>query len=193
MARSTATTIEQYLEELTPERRPAVATVRALIRRSLPKGYVESLGYGMIVYVVPASLFKDTSNAQPLCYAALAAQQNYNALYLMGAYSDPAQRTELEAAFRTAKKRMDMGKSCLRFLRAEDLPLDAIGRIIASTPPEAFVARYLESRGEAQATAAAAAERPADRVRKPRVRTPAGSRGSGASRRPRGSARRASG
>jgi hypothetical protein len=191
MARSTATTVEQYLAELTPERRASISLVRAVIRRSLPRGYVESMGFGMIVYSVSPTLFRDTYNGQPLMYAALSAQANYDALYLMGPYADATQRAELEAAFVAAGKRMDMGKSCLRFRRAEDLPLDAIGRVIAATPPEAFVARYLESRAALQAVETSEAK-PAKDGRK-RPPTAAASRPRAAARRPRGTARRASG
>ena len=89
----------------------------------------------MISYGIPLERYPDTYNKQPLGYAGLAAQKNFNTLYLLGAYSDPKQRKALEDAFKKSGKKMDMGKSCLHFRKADDLPLDAIGEIIGSTPP----------------------------------------------------------
>jgi hypothetical protein len=77
----------------------------------------------MIVYEVPLSRYPDTYNGQPLCYAALAAQKNHAAVYLMSAYGNPAVVRELKDGFRKAGRKLDMGKSCIRFRRAEDLPL----------------------------------------------------------------------
>src|SRR3712207_4724954 len=122
MAQSTAATVGDYLAELAPERRAVIAAVRDVVRGALPAGYEETMSWGMISYEIPLSRYPTTYNGRPLSYAALAAQKNYYALYLMGAYADPRQLARLEAAFAEAGKRMDMGKSCLRFKRAEDLP-----------------------------------------------------------------------
>jgi hypothetical protein len=146
MATSNAKTVAEYLESLPKERRAAIETVRKVVRKSLPRGYREAMGYGMIVWAVPLSRYPDTYNGEPLCYAALASQKSYCALYLMGVYQVPAQAAALEAAFRAEGKKADMGKSCIRFRTPEDLPLAAIGRLVASTPVEAFVARYEASR-----------------------------------------------
>ena len=142
MASGRASTVAQYLRELPAERRRVIAGVRAVIRRNLPAGYRETMNWGMIAYEVPLSRYPDTYNGQPLCYAALAAQKNYCAVYLMGVYQDPGQLATLGAAFRKAGKKLDMGKSCVRFRTLEDLPLDAIGNIVAATPLEAFLERY---------------------------------------------------
>ncbi|MBA3585958.1 MAG: DUF1801 domain-containing protein, partial [Gemmatimonadetes bacterium] len=90
----------------------------------------------------PLERYPDTYNKKPLCYAGLAAQKNTNTLYLMGAYGDPAQEKRLKEAFRKAGKKMDMGKSCLRFRSEDDLPLDAIGETVASTPPNRLIAMH---------------------------------------------------
>ena len=141
MVSSEATTVKQYLDALPPERRAVVSTVRKAIRRHLPAGYREGMGWGMITYSVPLTRYPDTYNGQPLCYVALAAQKNYNALYLMGVYQDPAQRKRLEDSFRRAARTPDMGKSCVRFRSLDDLPpLDEIGALVASTPVDTFVA-----------------------------------------------------
>ena len=146
MARSSAASVDEYLAELPVARRAVIAAVRDVVRGALPDGYVESMSWGMISYQIPLARYPNTYNGQPLTYAALAAQKNHFALYLMGAYADPAEAAALEAAFEAEGKRMDMGKSCLRFKRVEDLPLPAIGQLIASTPPDAFIARYEASR-----------------------------------------------
>ncbi|HYE95812.1 MAG TPA: DUF1801 domain-containing protein [Rubricoccaceae bacterium] len=146
MASSRAATVDAYLNELPEDRRAVVSAVRKVIKKNLPKGYQETMNWGMIVYEIPLERYPDTYNGQPLGYAALAAQKNYYALYLLGPYGDPAQRARLQEAFDRAGKKMDMGKSCLRFRRLEDLPLDVIGEVVASTPPEAWIAQVEASR-----------------------------------------------
>ena len=146
MATSTAATVEAYLAGLPEERRAVVAAVRDVVRRHLPEGYQETMNWGMISYEIPLERYPTTYNGQPLAYAALAAQKHHYALYLLGAYADPAQAARLAAAFAAAGKKLDLGKSCLRFRRLDDLPLDAIGEAIASTPPEALIARYEAAR-----------------------------------------------
>jgi uncharacterized protein YdhG (YjbR/CyaY superfamily) len=140
MAKGGATTVAGYLSELPTERRAAVAKVRGIIRKRLPKGYRESLNSGMICYAVPLSAYPDTYNAQPLCYVALAAQKKHLALYLMPVYMNPKLQRQLTAGFARVGKRLDMGKSCVRFRSAEDLPLGVIGDIVASTPMAKFIA-----------------------------------------------------
>ncbi len=146
MPRSSATTVKEYLDELSADRRSVVSAVRKVILRHLPKGYRESMNWGMISYEVPLERYPNTYNGQPLSYAALAAQKNYFALYLMCVYQDPNQEAWLKKAFKKAGKKLDMGKSCVRFRKVEDLPLHVIGKIVASTTPEEFIARYEASR-----------------------------------------------
>ena len=146
MASSKAKTVAAYLAELPPERRAVIAKVRDTLRPSIPKGYEETMGYGMIMYSVPLSRFPETYNGHPLCYAALAAQKNHNALYLTTVYGHKAHETKLRQAFRAKGKKLDMGKSCVRFQRAEDLPLEVIGEILANVPVEKFIAIYEASR-----------------------------------------------
>lgn len=134
------------MAELPPERRETLARVREVIVRNLPAGYRESMSFGMISYGIPLERYPNTYNKQPLAYAALAAQKNYNALYLMSAYQDSDAEAQLRAAFAEAGLKLDMGKSCIRFKRAEDLPLPAIGELIAATPPEAHIAAYEAAR-----------------------------------------------
>jgi hypothetical protein len=141
MFSSRATTPEAYLSELPAARRKAVAAVRAVVLKYLPKGYQESMGYGILTYCIPLADHADTYNGQPLCYVALGAHKNYCSLYLMSAYGDPKEAAWLAAAFKEAGKKLDMGKSCVHFKTADDLPLDVIGRFIARTKPKAYIAR----------------------------------------------------
>ena len=138
MARSDAATPDAYLAELETGRAAELGRVRNAVNASMPDGYVERMAWGMISWEVPIDVSGPTYNKQPLVYAALAAQKNHNALYLNCVYP-LAERTErLREAFAAAGKKLDMGKSCIRFQRADDLPLDAIAREIGSTTPEEF-------------------------------------------------------
>jgi hypothetical protein len=146
MVMSAATTVEAYLESLPKERRSVISAVRDVIRKRLPKGYVEQMDYGMIYYCVPLDRYPGTYNGHALCYAGLAAQKNYNAIYLMGVYGDSANATKFKTAFEKGGKKLDMGKSCVRFKSVEDLELGAIGDAIAAMPVDEYIAYYEESR-----------------------------------------------
>lgn len=146
MVQSRAKTVAAYLKELPPERREVVAAVRKLVLAHLPKGYEEAMAFGMIGYGVPLARYPDTYNGQPLCYAAIAAQKNYYSLYLMSVYADSAEERALRQAFAKAGKKLDMGKSCVRFRRLVDLEMEALGKAIAAVPVDEFVARYEASR-----------------------------------------------
>jgi hypothetical protein len=148
MAKSNAKTVEDYLGELPAERREVVSAVREMILRHLPAGYQESMAWGMITYCIPLERYPKTYNGQPLGYAALAAQKGYYALYLMSVYAASEQERRLRDEFQKAGKKLDMGKSCIRFKKLDDLPLEALGRIIASVPPEKYIARYEEIRAK---------------------------------------------
>jgi hypothetical protein len=142
MVSSTASTVSEYLASLPPERRAVVAAVRKLIRRNLPKGYREAMNFGMITYEIPLTRYPGTYNGQPLAYVALAAQKNKYSLYLTCAYMDEARAKRLRDAHARAGKKLDMGKSCVRFRSLDDLELDAIAAEIASTTPVQFIERY---------------------------------------------------
>ncbi len=146
MASSNATTVEAYLEELPTERRAVVAELRQLILDHLPEGYEEQMRWGMISYEIPLAVHPDTYNKQPLLYLSLAAQKRHYALYLMGAYGDREATERLEAAFQKAGKKMDMGKSCLRFRSLEDVPFEALAQEIARLSPQAFIQKNKQGR-----------------------------------------------
>jgi hypothetical protein len=147
--KSKAATVEAYLNELPPDRREVISRVRGVILENLPAGYVEAMNWGMICYEIPLKDYPNTYNGQPQEYAALAAQKNYYALYLMAVYGDPQKEARLREGFAQAGKKLDMGKSCVRFRKLEDLPLEVIAEIIASTSPndlKALHEKYLNRR-----------------------------------------------
>ncbi len=146
MGEKAAATVAEYLAGLPKERRSALEAVRRVIRRNLPAGYRETVSWGAIAYEIPLKRYPNTYNKKPLAYVCLASHKSYCALYLMGVYQVPAQAAKLEAAFAAAGKKADMGKSCIRFRTASDLPLDAIGKLVAGTSVDTFIARYEASR-----------------------------------------------
>lgn len=139
---SDAATVEEYIASLPDDRREAISTVRAVIRKNLPRGIVETMNWGMIVYEVPLSVVPDTYNGQPLAFAALASQKNYMSVYLMAIYGSDEYRQKFDEEYKASGKRMDMGKSCVRFRKLDDLPLDVIGRAIAACSMEQYIAAY---------------------------------------------------
>lgn len=143
--RSEAPTVDEYLTGLPDDRRSALESVRATILENLPDGYEEAMNWGMITYQVPLETYPDTYNGQPLMYAALASQKNHMAVYLTGIYISDESREEFEKAYRATGKRFDVGKSCVRFRKLDDLPLDLIGETIASVPVDRMIARAQEA------------------------------------------------
>jgi uncharacterized protein YdhG (YjbR/CyaY superfamily) len=139
--RSDANTVEEYLASLSEDRRAALEAVRGKILENLPDGYDEVMNWGMITYEVPLETCPDTYNGKPLMYAALGSQKDHMAVYLTGIYMDEGAREEFEARYRDTGKRMDMGKSCVRFRKLEDLPLPLIGEAIGQIPADEFVER----------------------------------------------------
>jgi Domain of unknown function (DU1801) len=137
-----ATTVAEYLAGLDDATRSALQAVRKVVNANIPSGFKEGLLFGMIGWAIPLSVFPDTYNGQPLGIVALAAQKNHLALYLMGVYGDVAVKRWFEAAYKKSGKRLDMGKSCLRFKQASDLPLDVIAEVVARVSPDALIAAH---------------------------------------------------
>jgi hypothetical protein len=144
--KSDATSVDQYVEELPPDRREAIAAVRDVIRANLPRGFDEVMQYGMISYVVPLERYPNTYNGEALAVASLANQKRHMALYLMGVYGDEGDQEWLRQRWAETGKKLDMGKSCLRFRRLDDLALDIVGAAIARTSVDDFIAAYERSR-----------------------------------------------
>ena len=140
MVSTSTTTPTDYLASLPPDRREIISVVRDLILQYLPEGYQETINWGMLSYKVPLETYPDTYNKKPLSYVGLAAQKNYNSLYLMSVYQDPADYQELMEAFARMGVKPDMGKSCIRFKKLDRIPLEKIARLIAKTSVQDFVA-----------------------------------------------------
>ena len=142
MVTSNATSPEEMIAALPPDRRDAIAKVREVIRANLPAGYEEGMQFGMIGWYVPLERYPDTYNKQPLGLAALASQKNYMALYLNTVYGDPETERWFRERFAASGKKLDMGKSCVRFKKLDDLPLDVIAETIARTPVDKYIEGY---------------------------------------------------
>ena len=152
-AKKSAQTVASYLAELPEQRRVALAELRQLIQDHLPAGFEECMEFGMPSYVVPLARYPQTYNGRPLMLAALASQKQHMSLYLLGVYGDPETERWLSEAFRRAGKRLDMGKSCLRFKSLEELPLSVIGEVIERLDVDAFIALHERARGTAEGAA----------------------------------------
>ncbi|MGB2964950.1 MAG: DUF1801 domain-containing protein [Anaerolineales bacterium] len=138
---SKAQTVADYLSEMPPERREAINKVRETILENLPEGYEEVMNWGMITYQVPLEVYPDTYNKKPLMYAALANQKNHMAVYLTGIYLDEGIYQEFEEKYKKTGKRYDVGKSCVRFRKLDDLPLPLIGESIKAMEMDEFLER----------------------------------------------------
>jgi hypothetical protein len=152
---SKAATVAQYLAELPPDRREAISAVRRVVLENLDRDYQETMQYGMIGYSVPHSIFPAGYHCdprQPLPFASLGSQKNHMALYLMCVYGDcdgdgPAARHHrwFRDAWSKTGKKLDMGKACIRFKKAEDLALDVIGEAIRRIPAKKWIQIYQQS------------------------------------------------
>ena len=145
-----AATPEAWLATLPAERAEAIGRVRDLINANLPEGYAERMAGSMIAWVIPLETYPDTYNKQPLILASLAAQKNHNALYLMCAYISEDRARRLKDGFAAAGKKIDMGKSCLRFGKAEELAEEAVAEAIRDATVERYIADYQAGRAKAR-------------------------------------------
>lgn len=142
---SKARTVDEYLDELAADRRAAIQAVRQVILKNLGEGYEEGMQYGMIGYYVPHGIYPAGYRCdpkQPLPFASLASQKNHMAVYLMCLYGGADHEAWFRQEWAKTGKKLDMGKSCIRFKKLEDLPLELIGKSIARVPVKTFIARY---------------------------------------------------
>jgi uncharacterized protein YdhG (YjbR/CyaY superfamily) len=129
---SDAKNVDDYIASLPPERQVAIQEVRKVILENLPEGYKEMMDWGVICYGVPLEVYPDTYNKKPLSYVALASQKNHMAVYLMTIYTSEEKAKQFEREYRATGKRYDVGKSCVRFRKLEDLPLPLIAAEVRS-------------------------------------------------------------
>jgi len=151
---SRAGTVEQYLADLPDDRREAIQAVREVILKNLDKGGIEEgMQYGMIAYYVPHRVFPAGYHCdprQPLPFASIASQKSHMALYLMCVYADAENERWFREEWARSGKKLDMGKSCVRFKKLSDVPLDVIGKLIKRVPAKKYIEQYqaaLDTRG----------------------------------------------
>jgi len=130
---SKAKTVDDYIQEVPEERRKTMEAMRKAIKKNIPKGFAETMGYGMAGYVVPHSIYPEGYHCDPkqaLPFMGFASQKNFIALYHMGIYASPALLKWFTAEFpKYSKKKLDLGKSCIRFKKPEDVPVELIGEL----------------------------------------------------------------
>jgi hypothetical protein len=142
---SKATTVAAYLAGLPDDRRSIIEAVRSVILEHLDAGFEEGMQYGMIGYFVPHRVYPagyHVDPKQPLPFAALASQAKHCSLYLMGVYGSPAEEAWFRAAWTADGRKLDMGKSCVRFKKLSDVPLDVVGEAFRRVTAADYVARY---------------------------------------------------
>jgi Domain of unknown function (DU1801) len=142
---SSAQFVEQYLASLPEDRRIAIEKIRSVILANLDGNIEEGMQYGMIGYYVPHRIYPAGYHCdpkQPLPYAGLASQKNHMSIYMMTIYGDPNHLKWFESAWKKTGKKLDMGKSCIRFKKLEDVALEVIGEAFKRIPASAYIATY---------------------------------------------------
>ena len=143
---SKSSTIEEYISQLPEDRIEFMETLRNVIKDNLPAGFHEEMSYGMIGYVVPFSIYPSGYHCNtklPLPFMNIASQKNFIAIYHMGLYADPILNSWfLEEYPKHSSKKLDMGKSCLRFKKSEDIPFELIGLLVQKMSPANWIAMY---------------------------------------------------
>ncbi|WP_299984550.1 DUF1801 domain-containing protein [uncultured Pontibacter sp.] len=143
---STAPTPELYLAELSEDRKQIMYDLRNVIAENIPAGFEEMMGYGMLGYVVPHTLYPSGYHCdpkQPLPFMGIASQKNHIAVYHMGIYADEALLSWFKEEHpRHSKFKLDMGKSCIRFKKPEHVPLELIGELASKMTPQEWIELY---------------------------------------------------
>ena len=159
---ASSATIEQYLANLPEERRQVIKQIRDIINKRLPKGFEEGISYGMIGWSVPHSLYPPGYHcdpSKPLVFMSLASQKNHIALYHMGMYAGPLIEWFKSEWPNHSTKKLDMGKSCVRFKKIEDIPLDLIGELASKMTPKQWIETYENALSQHASTKRAAKPR----------------------------------
>jgi hypothetical protein len=138
--------IESLLETMPTDRQQAMKALRTCIKKKLPNGFEEGIQYGMISYYVPHSLYPKGYHCdpkQPLPFLSIASQKNFIAVYHMGLYADPTLLEWFTKAYAQANVgKLDMGKSCIRFKKPDQMPLALLGELFSKMSPKQWIARY---------------------------------------------------
>ena len=141
-----AKTPDEYIAGLPEDRKLAISALRKVINDNLPKGFKEEMGYGHMGWVVPKETYPPGYHCdptQPLAFMGIASQKNYIALHSMCLYGDVKQLDWFRAEWpKYSKKKLNMGKSCIRFTKLEDIPLELIGKLASQVTPEQWIDIY---------------------------------------------------
>lgn len=143
---SKATTVDAYIAELPEDRQKAVSKLRSVIKKNLPKGFKEGMGYGMMGWSVPHSIYPagyHCTPTDPLPFMGLASQKNFIAVYHMGVYANPKLlKWFTDAHAKASPKKLDMGKSCIRYKKPEDIPFDLIAELATKITVQEWIDMY---------------------------------------------------
>lgn len=140
--KSTATTVTEYLNSLPPDRKKALGEVRKVVKKNLPKGYVEVINWGMISYEIPLKVYPKTYNKKPLMFLGIASQKNHMSLHLMCTYGNKELEQWFKDAWNKTGKKLDMGKGCLRFKKLDDLSLEVLGNLVKKVSIKKYIENY---------------------------------------------------
>lgn len=144
--RSKAITPQQYLDELPEDHKQAVSELRKVVLKNLPKGFKEEMNYGMLGYVIPKELYPagyHCDPTMPVPFMNIASQKNFIALYHMGIYANPKLYQWFVTEYpKHSKQKLDMGKSCIRFKKPEDIPYQLIGELASKMTPTDWLEIY---------------------------------------------------
>jgi hypothetical protein len=137
---------KEYIDPLAADIRKAVSKLRSTVRKNLPKGFKETMSYGMIGYVVPKSIYPDGYHCDPklpLPFMNIASQKNFVALYHSGIYADEKLSKWFKSEYpKHSKSKLDMGKSCIRFKKVDTIPYELIGELVQKMSCEDYVRIY---------------------------------------------------
>ena len=143
---SKAITVDAYLAEVPEERQYPMNELRKVIKKNLPKGFQECMSYGMMGWVVPHSKYPagyHCNPKDPLPFMGVASQKNFIAFYHMGIYADAKLlKWFTDAHAKASPKKLDMGKSCVRYKKPEDIPFKLIGELVGKITPDEWIAQY---------------------------------------------------
>jgi hypothetical protein len=143
---SKATSVKDYVAELPEDRQKIIEQLRKVIKKNLPKGFEEEMSYGMIGYVVPHKLYPAGYHCDPklpLPFLNIASQKNSVNVYHMGIYANPKlYKWFTEAHAKASPKKLDMGKSCMRYKNVDDIPFELIGELASKMTPKEWIELY---------------------------------------------------
>jgi uncharacterized protein YdhG (YjbR/CyaY superfamily) len=141
-----STTPDEYIDQLPEDRKLVISKLRTLILKYLPEGFEETISYNMLAYVVPKSIYPNgyhCNKEEPLPFLNLASQKNFIALYHMGIYADVDLYNWFTESYKNSfKAKLDIGKSCIRFKKTENIPFELIAELVSKITVNQWIATY---------------------------------------------------